>query len=123
MMSWFSWLGGGKTIEKGIDVIDKAFYTEEEKAEQKSKLLDDFRPFKLVQRHLAKEVMFMFKVLLAIEVPLVIASVKYEVAGKALIALNSLEAVQILGWSYLAVMALYFTGGVISTPLSMFGKK
>lgn len=121
MSLWPDWLGGG--VDKGINLIDNAFYTDQERAEQKSKLLEDYRPFKLVQRFLAKEVTGMFKMLLAIEVPLAIVNVKYEWATEALKAINSLEAVQILGWAFLAVIALYFTGGVVATPLKMFGKK
>lgn len=119
-MGIFDW---GETVAKGMEVIDKAFYTDQERAEQKSKLLEDLRGFKVVQRFLAKEVMKMFKILLIVEVPLALSSVFFEKAGEALKALNTLEAVQILGWSYLAVMALYFTGGVIGTPLKFLNKQ
>lgn len=114
-MSWWNLLGKGDTISKGIDLIDNSFYTDQEKAEQKSKLLDDFRPFKLTQRTLAKYVMIMFTSLFFIEVALGIIGKWYPEAWEVVSVINSLEVVQTMGWSYLAVISLYFTGGVVNS--------
>jgi hypothetical protein len=45
--------GSSKVINGAVDGIDKMFYTNEERAEQKVKLLAAFEPFKLALRFLA----------------------------------------------------------------------
>lgn len=51
-MSFFGKLfGTDKAIEKGFDLADKAFFTDEERAEAKAKVLTAYEPFKLAQRY------------------------------------------------------------------------
>ena len=45
--------GSSKVINGAVDGIDKMFYTDEERAEQKVKLLSAFEPFKLALRFLS----------------------------------------------------------------------
>jgi len=53
-MSWLGKLfGTEKVINKGTDMLDKAFYTDQEKAEGHIRLLKAYEPFKLAQRFLA----------------------------------------------------------------------
>ena len=44
---------GNKTVDKGIELIDNAFYTDQEKASTKLSLLKAYEPFKIAQRYLA----------------------------------------------------------------------
>ena len=48
-----SLFGSGKVIDKGTDMLDNAFYTDQEKAEGHIRLLSAYEPFKLAQRLLA----------------------------------------------------------------------
>ena len=48
---WSRLFGTGDTIEKGFDMVDKAFYTDQERAENKSKILAAYEPFRLAQRY------------------------------------------------------------------------
>jgi hypothetical protein len=48
--------GTKEVIDGGISLIDNAFYTDQEKANMKIKLLKAYEPFKIAQRYLA----FMF---------------------------------------------------------------
>lgn len=53
-MSWLGKVfGGDSVVSKGIGLIDSAFYTDEEKAEEKRQLLKAYEPFKLAQRYIA----------------------------------------------------------------------
>jgi len=53
-MSWLGKLfGTEKVINKGVDMLDNAFYTDQEKAEGHIRLLKAYEPFKLAQRFLA----------------------------------------------------------------------
>ncbi len=45
--------GSSKVIDSSMNAIDKVFYTDEEKAENKANLLKLYEPFKLAQRLLA----------------------------------------------------------------------
>ena len=67
-MGWTDLLGGSKVIDKGFDLIDNAFHTDQERASEKIKLLETMTAFKIAQRLLAREIFFMFKVLFFIEV-------------------------------------------------------
>lgn len=53
-MGWFTKLFSSAEVIKDVSSgIDKAFYTDEEKAEGFAKLLQLYEPFKLAQRYLA----------------------------------------------------------------------
>jgi len=107
--------GTNGTINEGMNKIDEAFYTDQEKAEMKKELLNDFRPFKLIQRGLAFSVSKLFGFVLIVEVLLVIVGAWYPFLLETAMQINSLEIVGMLGWSFMAVMSLYFTGGVMSS--------
>ena len=120
---WSAILGKGETIGKGIDLIDNAFYTDQEKADMKKELLRSFEPFKLAQRQIAVYIMRMFVPLFIIEVVLGLLGAKYPVCWEMVSVLNSLEAVQYVAYSYIAVITLYYTGGVASPIASVFKNK
>ena len=76
-MSFFKTLfGSGDTIDKSFDLVDKAFFTDEEKAEAKAKVLEAYAPFKLAQRYF-----------------MIIVTLPYMVAWFALFALLFIRAV------------------------------
>lgn len=45
--------GSDKAIDAGISGIDKMFYTDEEKSDNKMKFLKLYEPFKIAQRYIA----------------------------------------------------------------------
>ena len=96
-------------------MINNAFYTDQEKAERKIKLMDAFTPFKLIQRFLAMIITGVFMLVLLLELVLVIVGVWYGEALETVAIINTLVMVEMLGWSFVAVVSLYFTGGVINT--------
>lgn len=53
MMGLFKALFSSGAVTQGLGLIDKAFYTDGEKAENFNKLLAAYEPFKLAQRFLA----------------------------------------------------------------------
>jgi len=120
---WSEILGKGDTISKSIDLIDNAFYTDQEKADMKKELLRSFEPFKKAQRQLAIYIMRMFIPLFIIEVILGLLGSKYPICWEMVSVLNSLEAVQYVAYSYLAVITLYYTGGVAAPIASVFKSK
>lgn len=50
---WARLFGDDKVVDKSFDLVDNAFYTDQEKAENKSNILKYYEPFKLAQRYLA----------------------------------------------------------------------
>ena len=50
---WSKLFGDDKVVDKTFDLVDNAFYTDQEKAENKSSILKHYEPFKLAQRYLA----------------------------------------------------------------------
>jgi len=111
-----------KTVDGIYNGVDKAFYTDEEKAEalqkqvdSKMKLLPLFEPFKLAQRIIA--ISFTFNFILAFWVGVVLLFMeKLELLDKFI----GLIGVFQLGWIMMAIVAWYFTGGVVN---SFKGKK
>lgn len=67
MLSWLSHLlGTPKGFQHGLDLIDAACYTEEERLHQKVQLLRAYEPFRLTQRLLALLFCFTFLSLLVV---------------------------------------------------------
>jgi len=120
---WSSILGKGDTISKGLDIIDNAFYTDQERADMKKELLRAFEPFKKAQRQIAIYILRMFIPLFFLEVALALLGAKYPICWEMVSVLNSLEVVQYVAYSYLALITLYYTGGVAAPILAKFGKK
>lgn len=53
MSLWKRLFGDDTVVEKSFDLVDNAFYTDQEKAENKSNILRFYEPFKIAQRFLA----------------------------------------------------------------------
>jgi hypothetical protein len=131
-MSLFGKIFGTKdVIKKAADGIyngvDASFFTEEEKAEYRLNLLKAYEPFKLIQRVLATLVTSVYLgvwVLSAIlyvisiffdpcTVEVVCKYVQLQEVSKDLAMMNNTT----LGNPFLAIMGLYFAGGMLEGAL------
>jgi hypothetical protein len=116
IMSWFnSLLGTGGVVEGIREGVDKSILTPEERLDYQKELLKAYEPFKLIQRGLAFATTGMFGLVLIIELVLAIMSKWIPSTLEIVNTINNLEMVQMLGYSWLSVMSLYFTGGVINS--------
>lgn len=114
-MGWFSsLLGTNGVVESVRDGVDKAILTDEERLDYQKTLLKAYEPFKLIQRGLAFATTGMVALILLIELILVILSYWFDTM-QIVDKINSLELVGTVGMSWLAVMSLYFSGGVINS--------
>jgi hypothetical protein len=110
-MGWFSKLiGTEKVIDAGMNGIDKAFYTDEEKAEDKLRrmqmktaLLKAYEPFKVAQRLLA--LIFSIPYVIA-WFSLLIASFFMDVDKQFKFLIESDMALAVL-----IILGFYFLGG------------
>ena len=96
-------LGSKEVVKAGISGIDKMFYTNEEKADQKTKLLAAFEPFKLALRLLA----------LTIAIPYVLMAMAAFTASFWVDVTDQLAILDgKLGWAFTIVVAFYFADGI-----------
>ena len=115
-MGWFSSILGTDGVVDGIkEGIDKAILTDEERLDYHKQMLKAYEPFKLIQRYLALITTCMFALVMLIEIILVLVGMKYAIALETAKAINELEVVSMVCYSWLSVMALYFSGGVLNT--------
>lgn len=119
--------GNSDVISSGIDAIDKAFYTDEEKAESahnlialKSKIkidtLNAYAPFKVTQRLLA--LMFTFCFLGVFIYSLVLLHLEKDIEPIFELA-NSFN----LGYIMLSIVVFYFGGGFVEGVTGKITKK
>jgi len=95
--------GSSKVIDKAVDGIDVMFYTNEEKAAQKIKLLAAFEPFKLALRLLA----------MTISIPYVLMAMGAFVTSFWFDVTKQLDILDgKLGWAFTIVVAFYFADGI-----------
>ena len=107
-MSWFGKLfGTEKVINKGVDMLDNAFYTDQEKAQAHIQLLKAYEPFKLAQRLLA-----------AIVVPPWVLG-QILCFGLGFTDIDTSKATEVLdgklGMAALTILGFYFMGGTLNT--------
>ena len=101
----FSRIFGGKGVVKdGMSLIDDIFYTNEEKANQKIKLLESFESYKLALRYLS----------MIISIPYVSMWVVTFIASFWTVVDKQFELLEntYLGISFVTVVAFYFADGV-----------
>ena len=111
--------GSGEVISSGLKMLDNAFYTDSEKAEDRAKatkasaehkinLLKAYAPFKIAQRYIAIVFLFCFTVsylgILALT-GLDIETSKY---------LSVIEAFNIQ-WIMMTIVMFYFGGGLVDS--------
>ena len=121
-MGFFSAIfGNNNIVKKGIDLIDEAFYTNEEKAEDKMKLLEKkseikieqlkaYHPYKITQRFIALSFIFVFLfIMLNGIIAQLYGIVDIQNVKNALKFANEMW----LGEIVLIIITFYFEGGTI----------
>jgi len=124
MFSFFKNIfGGSDIIKKGAEILDEAFYTDEEKAKDAQKLielktkakvdlLNAYHPFKVTQRILA--VSFVFTFLFIVINGILGALYGIVDMQKVKDALEFAESVN-LGNIVMIIVAFYFGGGFVES--------
>jgi len=107
--------GSTRVIKAGISGIDKAYYSNEEKADYHLKFLAAYEPFKLAQRLLAMVVVSAFIFVFLLAAGLMIWGGIYE---NEIIIKTSEELIKLendsLGWPVITILAFYFAGGTVN---------
>jgi len=105
-------LGSGDIISKGMDLIDDAFESDEEKRESKTKakidLMKAYAPFKIAQRYLA--LMFGFTYLSSFFLCLVMVLTGSNVDE----VISLLEEFKV-PWIMMSIVMFYFGGGMVES--------
>jgi len=118
--------GSGKVIEKGLDLIDDAWTSDEEqaqmdnetrkqKAQTKIDLMKAYAPFRIAQRYLA--FMFAGNFLMSFWVAVILWSWDRDMEG----FLDIMAAFN-LGWIMTAIVLFYFGGGLTDSVGSAIKK-
>ena len=109
-MSFIDKLFGSSTIiEKGTDLLDNAFYTDQEKAAGHIKLLAAYEPFKLSQRLLALSIVPMWSLCHFICFGIWLVNPNYNLDA-ALLILNGK-----IGLAASIIVGFYFAGGALNS--------
>jgi len=108
-------LGTSGVVDGIREGVDKAILTPEERLDYHKELLKAYQPFKLIQRYLALCVTALFSIIMLLEVALVLIGIKYPIAMETAMYINELEVVSMVSYSFMSVMALYFSGGVVNS--------
>jgi|TARA_R110000787_G_scaffold25430_1_gene71605 hypothetical protein len=102
-------LGNGDVVSKGMDLIDDAFESDEEKRESKTKakidLMKAYAPFKVAQRWIA--IIFTINFFVAFWTVVTLWALDKDVEG-----FMSIFASFQIGWTMLAIVTFYFGGGL-----------
>ncbi len=105
--------GSGKVIEKGLELIDDAWETDEEaregKANAKIKLMTAYAPFKIAQRYLA--VMFTATYLICFFIVLIRTLLEMGETEGVLAVMESFE----MSWIMSTIVLFYFGGGLVES--------
>jgi len=101
--------GSSKVIEKGTDMLDNAFYTDQEKAAGHIKLLGAYEPFKLSQRLLALSIVPMWALCHFICFGIWLVNPEYNLDA-ALLILNGK-----IGIASSIIVGFYFGGGMLNS--------
>ena len=104
MSIWSRLLGSSKVVESGLDLIDNAFYTDQEKADQKRLLLKAYEPFKVAQRLLAVMFTSVFLLLVLVNIAL---SFWFDVSQQMAFVDEYLSLPMTL------IVGFYFAGGAV----------
>ena len=107
MSLWSDFFGNGDTVKKGMDLVDEAFLTDQEKGELKVELMKAYHPFKKAQR--------LFMLITTVPYMLVwsVCAVMAIYHGGYKAGLNLLEGD--IGMIVLVVAAFYFGGGAVDS--------
>jgi len=105
--------GSSDVVEKGLSVVDAAFYTDEERAEMKERILKAYEPFKLAQRLLALMFSAVFLVLLVF---LVVLSFFCDISDQIKIIAQYMSSE--FTTPIMIILAFYFGGGAAEGIIS-----
>ena len=111
---WSTLFGTGKVVESGLNLIDNAFYTDQEKAEQKRLLLKAYEPFKIAQRLLAVMFTVVFLLLVVANITL---SLWFDVSDQMQFVDEYLSMPMSL------IVGFYFAGGAVEGVVDRLKKK
>ena len=122
--------GSDSVIQKGADLIDEAFYTDSEKAEdkmkmqqqkadQRIKLMDAYAPFKLAQRYIAFGFVFVF---LFIMLNGVLGALYGIIPMENVSNAREFADKMWLGEIILMIVSFYFGGGLVESINKRQGK-
>jgi len=104
--------GAPGVIEKGLELIDDAFESDEEKRESKTQakiqLMQAYAPFKIAQRYLALMFGGMFVVSFFLVLVMTLAGYDVEPVFVVLERFN-------VGWVMTAIVSFYFGGGLVES--------
>ncbi len=112
-----SWLSGIFSNNKVMKLVDKAFYTKQEKAEQHTLALKLYEPFKVAQRYLA--LLFCTPCVLFISTGLVFICIDKIERGQMIIDMTYNS----LGTPSIIILTFYFGGGVAEGIIRNMKKK
>ncbi len=100
--------GTKEVVSGGISLIDNAFYTDQEKANMKIKLLKAYEPFKIAQRYLA----FMFTGSFMIAFLLCLLFYIFNIDYKGILEIVGVFNIDII---VLTIIGFYFGGGMFES--------
>ena len=98
-----------------IKSVDALVLTEEERLEHQKDMLKLYEPFKVLQRYLALAIAAMFLLVLVISTGLFLAALWIPHLVGTAKQYADLGVVQMVGYAFISVVSLYFSGGVINT--------
>jgi len=117
------WLKNVFSPSSVIASVDMMVLTEEERLIHQKDMLKLYEPFKILQRYLTFAVTLMFGLVLIVTSAMFIGSIWFPILeGKAEIY-TDLEVVQMVGYSFMAVISLYMSGGTINSYFSGINSK
>ena len=114
--------GNGDILSGGIKMIDDAFYTDSEKAEDKAKaisqkaehklnLLKAYAPFKIAQRYIAVVFLFLFSISF---IGILVATGLNAETQKYIDVIDAFKINYIMGM----IVMFYFSGGLVESAKS-----
>jgi len=114
-------LGNGKVLEKGMELIDDAYTSEEEDRESRTKakidLMKAYAPFKVAQRYLALMFSFTFLFTFFLTLGLVLTGHAQNIEE-----VKSLLSEFYIGEIMLSIVIFYFGGGLTESVGRSFKK-
>ncbi|MEA2098640.1 MAG: hypothetical protein U9P72_00760 [Campylobacterota bacterium] len=100
--------GTKEVVNGGINLIDNAFYTDQEKANMKVKLLKAYEPFKIAQRYLA----FMFTGSFIIAFLLCLLFYSFNIEYKGILEIIETFNIDMI---VVTIIGFYFGGGMLES--------
>ncbi len=113
--------GDSEVVKTGSEMIEKSFYTDQEKADRWSKFLEQYEAFKIAQRWLMLIVCPMYVIMSAILFSFEMYSEINNRAWDFTLAYNVLNGA--IGTSFITIVIFYFGGGALEGVVNRFKSK